>query len=105
MSGISASLSGVNVSAQNLAVTANNIANINTNGYKSLSLQQEAVQGGGVEAGPLQASQEPTVPGGSNVDLATQAVNLDTQGLGYQANLKVLQVQQTLVGTALDFNA
>ena len=39
------------------------------------------------------------------MDLATEAVNLDTQGAGYSANLKFLQVQQNLLGTALDMQA
>ena len=105
MDGISNSLSGANVAAQSLALTSNNIANVNTNGYRSLSLQQEALPQGGVEAATIQASQQPTTPGGSNVDLATQAVSLDTQGLGYQSDLKFLQVQQKVLGTALDLNA
>jgi flagellar hook protein FlgE len=38
------------------------------------------------------------------VDLATQAVNLDVQGTAYQADLKFTQVQNSLLGTALDMN-
>lgn len=105
MDGISASASGLGVTAQSIALTSNNVANVNTNGYRSQTLQQEDLPQGGVRASGVQRSQEPLNPGGSNVDLGTQAVNLDTQGNSYQADLKFLQVQQSLIGTALDMKA
>ena len=105
MDGISASLSGINVAAQAYALSANNIANVTTNGYTAQALQQQAVQGGGVAATGVQASQAPASPGGSNVDLATEAVNQTTQGGTYQANLKFMEVQQNLLGSALDMKA
>ena len=105
MDGIAGSLSGINVAAQAYALSANNIANVTTGGYRAQSLQQQALQGGGVEATGIQASQAATVPGGSNVDLATEAVNQSTQGGTYQANLKFAQVQQQLLGSALDMKA
>ena len=105
MDGISASMSGVNVAAQSIALSSNNVANINTDGYKAKSLQQQALPQGGVEASAVRESQQPTSSGGSNVDLATEAVNLKTEGIGYQADLKFMQVQQKLLGTALDLQA
>jgi flagellar basal-body rod protein FlgC len=105
LDGISASVSGLGVSAQSIALSANNVANVNTDGYRAKTLQQQDLPQGGARASGISASQEPTTPGGSNVDLATEAVNINTQGLSYQADLKFLQVQQNLVGTALDMNA
>ena len=105
MDGISASMSGLTISAQAAALAAQNVANVNTNGYKAQTLQQQALQQGGVQATGVQASQAVGVPGGSNVDLATEAVNLNTQGAGYGADLKALQVQQNLIGSALDMKA
>jgi flagellar basal-body rod protein FlgC len=105
MDGISAAVSGASVSVQSVALSANNVANLNTDGYKAKSLQQEDLQQGGVRATGVRESQAPTNPGGSNVDLATEAVSLDTQGISYQADLKFLQVQQNLLGTALDLKA
>jgi flagellar basal-body rod protein FlgC len=105
MDGISAGVSGIGVSAQSLALSAGNVANVNTEGYKAKSLQQQDLQQGGVRASGVTESQEPTTPGGSNVDLATEAVNLDLKGISYQADLKFLQVQQNLLGTALDMKA
>ena len=105
MDGVSTSMSGLGVAAQSAALAANNIANVNTRGYQAQSLQQQALQQGGVQATGVQASQAPGVPGGSNVDLATEAVNLKTQGAGYGADLKALEVQQNLIGAALDMKA
>ena len=105
MDGISASMSGLGVSAQSIALSAGNVANLNTDGYKAKSLQQRDLEQGGVQASGITESQEPTNPGGSNVDLATEAVNLDTKGISYQADLKFLRVQQDLLGTALDMKA
>jgi flagellar basal body rod protein FlgG len=105
MDGISASRSGLNVSAQSLATSASNLSNLNTNGYKAQSLQQQALPQGGVQATSLQASQTPGVPGGSNVDPGTEAVNMLTQASGFGADLKALEVQQNLIGAALDMKA
>ena len=104
MDGIPAS-SGLNVTAQSLALTANNVANVNTGGYRALTLRQQELPQGGAAAAGIQESQQPLAPGGSNVDLATEAVNLQAQGASYQADLKFMQVQQKLLGTALDLKA
>jgi flagellar hook protein FlgE len=50
----------------------------------------------------VRQSPAPLNPGGSNVDLAAQAVNLDTQGTAYQADLKFVQAQNQMLGSALD---
>jgi flagellar hook protein FlgE len=105
MDGISASVSGLNVTGQSLALSANNIANVNTDGYRAQSLRQQALPQGGVAAEGVQASQAPTEPGGSNVDLASELLNMNTQGAGYSADLKFLEVKQKMIGTALDMKA
>jgi flagellar hook protein FlgE len=105
MDGISASLSGVRTAAQAVAVTSNNVANLNTPDFRAKRLDQQDLPQGGVRPAQIQASQDTPVPGGSNVDLATEAVNLKTEGLSYQANLKFLKVQDDLLGAALDMKA
>ena len=105
MDGLSASVSGLNVSAQGLALSASNLSNLNTHGYQAQSLQQQALPQGGVQATSVQASQTPGVPGGSNVDPGTEAVAMLTQAGGYRADLKALEVQQNLIGTALNLKA
>jgi flagellar basal-body rod protein FlgC len=105
MDGIAASLSGLQTAGQSIALSANNVANLNSAGYRAQSLAQATLPQGGVYGAAVQQSQAPLNPGGANVDLATEAVNLDTQGTAYQADLKFLQVQNNVLGTALDLNA
>ncbi|MDR3670519.1 MAG: hypothetical protein P4L36_06735 [Holophaga sp.] len=105
MDGIPASLSGLQTAGQSIALSANNVANLNSTGYRARSLTQEDLPQGGVYGAAVQQSQAPLNPGGGNVDLATEAVNLDTQGTAYQADLKFLQVQNKMLGSALDLNA
>jgi flagellar basal body rod protein FlgG len=105
MDGLSASLSGLQTAGQSVGLSANNVANLNSSGYRSRSLVQESLPQGGVAGVAVTQSQAPLNPGGSNVDPATEAVNLDTQGVGYQADLKFMQVQNNLLGTALDLKA
>jgi flagellar hook protein FlgE len=105
MDGINAALTGLNVTGQGLALTSNNIANVQSRGYQSESLRQSELAEGGVAASGVEASQEPTYPGGSNVDLAAQATNLLAQGQNYGADLAFVKTQEKIVGTALDFNA
>jgi flagellar basal-body rod protein FlgC len=104
MDGISAGLSGLSTASQSIALSANNVANLNSAGFRSQSLVQETLPQGGVYGAAVQQSQAPLEPGGSNVDLATQAVNLNVQGTAYQADLTFTQVQNSLLGTALDLN-
>jgi flagellar basal body rod protein FlgG len=105
MDGLSASLSGLRTAGQSIALSAGNVANLNSTGYRARSLVQENLPQGGVYVATVTQSQAPMGPGGSNVDLATEAVNLDTQGIGYQADLKFMQVQNNLLGSALDLEA
>ncbi|BDU76357.1 flagellar basal body rod C-terminal domain-containing protein [Mesoterricola sediminis] len=105
MSAISAAISGVGVGSQGVAVAAGNVANLNSDGYRARRLQQADLAQGGVRATGLTESQEPLAPGGSNVDLATEAVALKTDGVAYKANLKVIQAEQEMLGTALDMKA
>ncbi len=103
--GISAGLSGLQTAAQGVALSANNVANVNTPGYRARSLVQAEQPQGGVAGVAVRQSQEPLNAGGSNVDLATEAVNLKTQGVGYQADLKFLEAQDRMLGSALDMKA
>jgi len=105
MDGMSASLSGLQAAGQSIALSANNVANLNTSGYRAKSLVQQYLPHGGVSGAAVAESAAPMNPGGSNVDLASEAVNLDTQGVAYQANLKFLEVQKRMLGTTLDLKA
>jgi flagellar basal-body rod protein FlgC len=105
MDGISASLTGLQAAGQSIALAANNIANLNSSGYRAQSLAQATLPQGGVAGTSVQRSQAPLAPGGSNVDLGTEAVSLDTGSIAFLANLKALEVQDKTLGTALDLKA
>jgi len=105
MDALAVSLSGMNAAALGVAVAANNVANANTPGFRARSLTQEEAPAGGVELAALEASPATAEPGGSNVDLASEFVSLDTQSLAYEANLKAFKTQDELLGTALDLKA
>ncbi|WP_005035507.1 flagellar basal body rod protein FlgC [Holophaga foetida] len=96
------SLSGLNAASQGLAVTANNVANANTDGYRAKRLDLEEQQEGGVQASKLTESQEPTGPGSSNVDYATEMTSLMTQSGAYAANLQVMKTQDQMLGQFMD---
>lgn len=105
MDGVSASSSGIQAATQSMAASANNLANLNTDGYRAQSVAQAAQPQGGVRDTVTLRSPAQPVPGGSNVDPATEAVNLDTQGASYQANLQAANAQQQMLVSALDLQA
>ena len=105
MSGISASQSGLQTSALSMAVAAQNVANANNPGFKARRLDQETTAQGDVRATAVQDSQEAVVPGGSNVDLAREAVGFTGAKVTYEANLRFLQSQDALLGMAMDMKA
>ena len=105
VTGLSAGLSGMQAAAQGVAVSAYNVANVNSAGYRAKSLELAEQAQGGVAAEGVAESQAALAPGGSNVDLATEAVNLKTQSTAYQADAKFLKVQERMLGTALDMKA
>jgi flagellar basal body rod protein FlgG len=110
ISGISASLSGLNVFGKKLSNTANNIANSNTSGYKKtesvitqdglglpeLSLKRVDTPG------PLVTESDGTMTEQSNVDLAEELTQSIVAQRGYEANLKVLKARNDTLGSALD---
>lgn len=99
------SLSGLNAAAIGVALTAYNVANANTPGYKAKRLDLEEVKEGGVRPAAIRESQEPAPEETSNVDLASEFVNLDMQTNTYKANLKALDAQNEMLGTVLDMKA
>jgi len=105
MDTFSIALSGLQTSGNGMAVTANNVANANSEDYKAKRMDQEDVQGGGTRPSTLQESQEPTAPGRSNVDYATEMTGSMLQSASYQANLKVIQVESQILGQTMDLKA
>ena len=88
-----------------VTVSAGNVANLNTAGYRARKVGFEADAEGGVSAQPLTADGAEPVPGGSNVDLATEMVNLMVGNTYFAANAAALRTQQEVLGMALDLKA
>ncbi len=98
----SVSLAGVNAATLGVAVVANNVANANSKDSRAKRVDFEDVLEGGVKPSQIEASEEPTVPGGSNVDFGTEFTNLLAYADSYRVNAKVLEVQQEILGTVMD---
>ena len=110
ISGISASLSGLNAFGKKLSNAANNIANSNTSGYKKTE-SIIAEDGVGLPElslkridtpGPLLQESDGTMTEQSNVDLAEELTQSMVAQRGYEANLKALKAQDDTLGSALD---
>lgn len=99
--------SGLSAAQTQLNVAATNIANLNTPGYQSSRADLIDLSTGGVAVGGISKD---TTPGpiqpdgsvGSNVDLATQAINLTRASILYSANAAVVRVGEKVTGALLD---
>jgi flagellar hook protein FlgE len=105
MDATSVSLAGMNAAAMGVAVVANNVANVNSKDYKAKRVDFEEIREGGVKPSQLRESEETGVPGGSNVDFATEFTNLLAYADTYKINSKVLEVQKEILGTVMDMKA
>lgn len=105
MDTFSVALSGLQTASTGMAVVANNVANANSQDYRAKRMEQQEAPGGGTQPTALQESQEPTAPGSSNVDYATEMTGAMQQSASYQANLKVVQTEAQMLGQVMDMKA
>jgi flagellar basal-body rod protein FlgC len=99
--------SGMNAAMTQLNVTANNIANLNTPGYQSqgvdlVSLSQGGVGVGGITTDTTPGPVDPTGKEQSNVDLASQSIDLMREKTLYDANAAVVRTGNQMLGSLLD---
>ena len=116
ISGISASISGLQAYGERLANNGNNIANMNTEGFKKgrVILSEEQPQGVSarfekVDVPGPQVFEE-TVDGGkmieqSNVDLSEEITGMMLDTHAFQANIKSLQAVDEMTTSLLDIKA
>ena len=97
-----ASVSGMNAAWTQMGVAANNIANLNTDGYRAQNVNFVSTPDGGVRAASAPSSPGDAAPNGSNVDPAVEMERAQTGSMYFQANAKVVQTQDQMVGTLLD---
>ncbi len=110
MSIYSIGLSALKAYSTKLETTAGNLANINTPGNKAGRVETIEAPSGGVSVSlsknPSTAQPQNTPENQSaqvsDVDLATEIVDLTTTQRGYEANLKVLQTSDETLGKVLD---
>jgi flagellar basal-body rod protein FlgC len=113
ISPMDATISALKAFQKKLDVTSNNIANSNTNEFKrSRATLSEGAQGGvavhitkeetpGI---PIEESRDGTAieTETSNVDLAQEITDTIPAKRGYQANIKMLQTRNEMLGSLLD---
>ena len=121
---ISAAQSALSAFSTSMAVTANNVANINTDGYKSQDARLETgPDGQGVRVSAIVRDDSPggyqpeSVSGynqagvyepsaglveTSNVDLARQTVDMIQTSRAFEANVVTIRSQDQMLGTLLD---
>ena len=114
--GINSSLSALAGLQKKLESTANNVANVNSDGYKKTRVTLEEGAQGGVTAnvqkvedqGPLvyeQTANGEQLVEKSNVDLTQELPDLLITKRSFQANLKVIQTQDEMLGSLLDIKS
>lgn len=110
ISGLSASVSGLWVFVRKLENAARNIANSNTDGYKSKRATIVEDEAGlpsintivDETSGPSFQDADGVVREASNVELPQEMTDLMISKRGYQANLKSIQTQEEMVDSLLD---
>ena len=110
---VNSTLSALQAYKKSMGVTANNIANVNTEEFKKSRATMKEGANGGVEV----AVSKINTPGHhyqelegdqmvaketSNVNLEEELPDLMVTQRTYEANLKVLQTQDKMLGTMLD---
>ncbi|MHC1787970.1 flagellar basal body rod protein FlgC [Solidesulfovibrio sp.] len=121
---ISSAQSALSAMSASMAATANNVANVNTDGYKSRDVRLQTGPGGqgvrvadvvedasaggyrpaAVSARNEAGVYEPSVGmvETSNVDLARQSVDMIETSRAFEANVAVVRTQDDMLGTLLD---
>ena len=105
MSSFASSLSGINAASWLVTVSAGNVANLNSDGYRAKRVTFGANPDGTVQVqAPTESQAEPS-PGGSNVDLAEEMINLMVGKTYFAANAAALRTEGQVTGMALDLKA
>ncbi|MCL1894147.1 MAG: hypothetical protein FWG02_07935 [Holophagaceae bacterium] len=100
------SISAMNASAQNVLATANNVANLQSEDYQAKRFEQTEEVAGGTRNNQLRISEEQAIPpGGSNVQLEREMVNLITDQNAFNANTGQFRTAAQMMGTLLDMKA
>ena len=110
---VNSTISALQAYKKRLGVTADNIANVNTDEFKkSRAIFQEGTNGDvQVNINRVNApghlyqdleGDQPVEREGSNVNLEEEIPEMSITQRAYEANLKVVQIQDKMLGTLLD---
>ena len=113
ISAVNSTVSALQAYKTQMNVTSNNVANVNTEGFKKSKASLKEGDNGDVQVDvnrvntPGHRYQEPendrmVEKETSNVDLAEEFPQMMVTQHAYEANMKVLQAQDKLLGTTLD---
>ena len=113
ISAVNSTVSALQAYKTQMTVTSNNVANVNTEGFKKSTATLKEGGNGDVQVDvnrvntPGHRYQEleddqMVVKETSNVDLAEEFPQMMVTQHAYEANMKVLQAQDKLLGTTLD---
>ena len=113
ITGIAAAQSGLMAQTRRLQASAHNVANLNTDNFKSVqvSIQESSSPGAGVETtisrseapGPPLLDEAGVIIGeGSNVDLVDEAVTRLTARRAYEANLISIEAESEMSRSLFD---
>ncbi len=94
----SIALSGMSAAQMQLGASANNVANLLTPGFQRQTVDQAAVEGGGVSA---QVQTSPV----AGPDLPRDLVNELSATYAFKASAKVIEADKTMVGALLNMVA
>lgn len=111
--GIEASISALQALGRRQAVSANNLANANSENYKTTTAHLEEGAAGSVRVqtgidqtpGLRESAADGSSHEMSNVDIAQELTDMLPTKTYYAANLKALQVTDEMTGDLLDFKA
>ncbi len=101
LSVLQTALGGMMRNQRGIEVTANNVANVNTDGYRTQRLDSATGRVEAVDDTPKPKDWPESHPY-NDVDLTREMVNLKRYEIGYKANAKVAKVADSMAGELLD---
>jgi flagellar basal-body rod protein FlgC len=99
---VNSTLSALRAYKTSMGVTANNIANVNTDEFKKSRATMKEGVNGGVEVEVSKINTQMVAKETSNVNLEEELPDMMVTQRTYEANLKVLQTHDKMLGTMLD---
>ena len=113
VSSMQTSLSGIRAAIDRQDLSARNMANVNSDGYKSYTARSVEGEKGGVKVetgrddseGSLYAKGDGTLAESSNVDVARELTYQISAGHQMGANVVALKTADKMIGTLLDIMA